>query len=41
MWRHIRNIAILLVIGIIGFGIYATRPDVAQVPIEKDRKSVV
>lgn len=35
MWRHIRNIAILLVIAIIGFGWYATRPDVAQVPVEK------
>ena len=35
MWRHIRNITILLILGLIGFGIYATRPDVAQVPIEK------
>jgi glucose/arabinose dehydrogenase len=35
MWRHIRNIAILLVIALIGFGFYASRPDVAQVPIEK------
>lgn len=35
MWRHVRNIAILLVVAIIGMGIYMTRPDVAQVPIEK------
>jgi glucose/arabinose dehydrogenase len=35
MWRHIRNVAILLVIAIIGAGYYVTRPDVAQVPVEK------
>jgi glucose/arabinose dehydrogenase len=35
MWRHVRNISILLVIAIIGIGWYMTRPDVAQIPIEK------
>jgi glucose/arabinose dehydrogenase len=35
MWRHIRNAAILLIIAAIGFVWYASRPDVAQVPIEK------
>jgi glucose/arabinose dehydrogenase len=35
MWRHIRNISILAVIAIIGIGWYMTRPDVAQVPINK------
>ena len=35
MWRHIRNVAILLVIAIIGGGYYVTRPDVAQVSVDK------
>jgi glucose/arabinose dehydrogenase len=35
MWRHIRNISILLVLGLIGAGYYISRPDVAQVPVEK------
>ena len=35
MWRHVRNISILTVIALIGFGWYVTRPDVAQVPVEK------
>jgi glucose/arabinose dehydrogenase len=35
MWKHIRNISILLIIALIGFGWYATRPDVARIPIEK------
>lgn len=35
MWKHVRNIAILLVIAIIGIGWYMTRPDVAQVDVAK------
>jgi glucose/arabinose dehydrogenase len=35
MWKHIRNISILLIIAIIGIGWYLSRPDVAQVPVEK------
>jgi glucose/arabinose dehydrogenase len=35
MARHIRNISILFIIAIIGIGWFMTRPDVAQVPVEK------
>lgn len=35
MWRHIRNIAILLVVAAIGTYFYLTNPDDAQVPVEK------
>ena len=35
MWKHVRNIAILLVIAIIGIGWYMLQPDVAQVDIAK------
>lgn len=35
MWKHIRNISILLLIAAIGIGYFLSRPDVAQVPVEK------
>jgi glucose/arabinose dehydrogenase len=35
MWKHIRNVAILVVIALIGIGYYMTRPDIAQTPVEK------
>jgi glucose/arabinose dehydrogenase len=35
MWKHVRNISILILIAAIGIGYFATRPDVAQVPVEK------
>jgi glucose/arabinose dehydrogenase len=35
MWKHIRNVSILVVLALIGIGYYMTRPDVATVPVEK------
>jgi glucose/arabinose dehydrogenase len=35
MWKHIRNLSIIAVILIGGFLYWATRPDVAQLPIDK------
>jgi glucose/arabinose dehydrogenase len=35
MGKHIRNISILVLIALIGVGYMMTRPDVAQVPVEK------
>ncbi|MFZ1477400.1 MAG: sorbosone dehydrogenase family protein, partial [Sphingorhabdus sp.] len=35
MWKHIRNFTILLLIAAIGGFWYISRPDVAQVPMEK------
>jgi glucose/arabinose dehydrogenase len=35
MWKHIRNVSILVAIALFGIGYYMTRPDVAEVPVEK------
>jgi glucose/arabinose dehydrogenase len=35
MWKHIRNFSILIIVAALGIGWYVTRPDVAQVPVEK------
>jgi glucose/arabinose dehydrogenase len=35
MWKHIRNVSILVLIALAGIGYYMTRPDVATVPVEK------
>ena len=33
MWKHIRNLSILAIIILLGFGYWLTRPDVAQLPM--------
>jgi glucose/arabinose dehydrogenase len=35
MGKHVRNVAILILIALIGIGYYMTRPDIARVPVEK------
>jgi glucose/arabinose dehydrogenase len=35
MWKHIRNLSIIAIIILVGVGYWLTRPDVAQLPMDK------
>jgi glucose/arabinose dehydrogenase len=35
MWKHVRNLSVIFLVILAGFGYWATRPDVANVPLDK------